>query len=706
MLDLEPLYKQVHLHFHGLGRIEALLLTSFGLDVRYLEERILPSFFPELGEGPASEPHRPLFEYLEEHPIPISVMFDTNNLLHRDGVAHPRSSVLKELRWQAHPMRGRNGCFHYKLILALVSGDDGNRSLVVGCGSANLTQPGWGTNLEACVLRTISLYDAVQDSMLVDVLELLDDLARRVDNSEALDRLRRAIAAVKPQPHRTRSYGVNYRPRLWHAGMGLSLSDFLKSIFRRDLLRSSADWRLEVLSPYYSKSRSSLFNWVRSQLSAGAGGVPPVLCCCPQVDGQFDIDPLVAKAHEVPGEIAWSTLPTSVTRSKLKGESGEAQSRFLHAKVYRFWCSQVEVFVCGSANATRQGCRDDNNGNDEACIIFSRTAPVGRPLKAWLRPLDEPIDAADCRTDPSVAEDEPKSDGMPQFRAIFDWKRHSLVLDSMSKLRLRVAFNGQTRPLAELDPRGNKTLTLTEEQVGAIFRSPSLWVTEVDKADARWIYLVEETNLYAKPPAPSMERTADELIQDWQQGFDERIADRVARIEQPVEWRSTSEHNDDLNLEAQVDRLNDVFLAFWRFRKDMAELLGPDMRPDDFARTRLQARIFGQGAMSLRYFVKRLQDAAELEPIAERPPFDAVDLYVSLLTVSTALDQLSDRLNQAGFATELIKLVKELGSVKGAARNRVLNELENGGSAYHPNALLQWVDTNFRDQSEVRPSST
>ena len=175
MVEMQPLHQRVLTYFGGeaLGRIEALLFTSFGLDVRYFERSILPSFFPELGEGPASEPHRPLFEYLEETPVPISVMFDHDNFVGAGMPGEQPVSITKELRWQAHAVRGANNCFHSKLVLALVRREDGALGIVFSCASANLTKPGWSHNLEACVLQTIWLEKGVQSGVLVDLQSCL-----------------------------------------------------------------------------------------------------------------------------------------------------------------------------------------------------------------------------------------------------------------------------------------------------------------------------------------------------------------------------------------------------------------------------------------------------------------------------------------------------------------------------------------------------
>lgn len=709
MFDLEPLYQQVHLHFQGLGRIEALLLTSFGLDVRYLEERILPSFFPDLGEGPASEPHRPLYEYLEENPVPISVMFDANNLVRGDKPVPPGGGVLKELRWQAHPMQGRNGCFHPKLIFALVKHDDGHFSLVIGCGSANLTQPGWGKNLEAFVLRTIRLREGLQDSMLVDAKELLDDLAKNVAGSKSLDLIRTAVEKSQPKLFGTRGYGWDYRPRLWHSAKDDSLSEFLrKEVLRRDLANSEHGWRVEILSPYYSEEPPQLLDWLKNQLSTTDRPNPPVLSCCPQIDGDFDIDPEIAGKYEALGLVTWSSLPAELIRSKLKPASGEALTRFLHAKVYRFWCANAEVLVCGSANATVQGCRDRKKkdgppqGNDEACMIFSRQPPEGKSHKAWLQPLDAALDEHNCRSAPSQPDDQAASGGIPAFSARFDWASHVLELENRSDRILQVFLGSHA--VKNLAPKQSDTSRTTSDQTGALFRSPTLRVTDAASADAKWLYLVEETNLHAKPPAPSMERTADELIQDWQQGFDDRLADRVARAESASEQLQRADSGEDWLDDVDTDRLNEIFLALWRFRKDIEALLGPELAPDEYARSRLQARIFGRGAMSLRYFVSRLQDASEETSQAKLPSFDTVDLYVSLLTVTDAIKQLSSKLKRTGFDDEFKDLVKELAQIKVAARNRLLKELATD-SSYPPKALLQWVDTHFRCQfTEQRPT--
>jgi hypothetical protein len=700
------LYQQISTEFNKVGVVEALVLTTFGLDVSYLEKSILPAFFPHLGEGPATEPHRPLFEYLEDTPTPISVLYDANNLVRGETVLQASGSVTKELRWQAHPVIRAQGCFHPKLIIAQVRNGD-QLSLVLGCSSANLTRPGWGQNYEACAIELIPLQSGVKSSLLVDVSDLLEKLRDDAPISDAIGILLKTIIELKPQGFSTRGYQSDYRSRLWFGQNELSLSQWLRQeVLRGDLAVAEAEWRLEVLSPYFSVVPPKMVNWASQQfIKRGSETTsPPILCLCPHDGEVFDVEPEVVAAFDEIEHFAWAEFPTDRLRSQLQDKDGNKLRRFLHAKVYRFWTPRYEVLVVGSANASTQGNRDASPGNDEACLVFSRTVAEGaKPLTPWLRPLEYDIQASDCRTQPKPAEDKMSADPVPMIVLIFDWQSHVLSIDNKDSRSLSVHIGSGYTPLLTILAGKKKKLQLDTLKTQSLFRSPTVKVALPSSTDMAWLCLVEEFNLHAKPPAPTMERDVDDLIRDWQMAADERQANHVARAGMPDDLRASSEGSSpELDDVVDQDRLNDIFLAMWRFKSELLRKLESKDALDDFSRLQIQSRLFGNGAMSVRYFASKLnRDAHSLAT----PKIDPVEQYIALLSLYDSAEVLRKPAGRHGFKKEMKKLMADLAEMRNAARAAVIIILEEDPLCPNPAVLVEWVEANYSRDAKLKVAS-
>ncbi|HQT01699.1 MAG TPA: hypothetical protein PK501_01255 [Thiotrichales bacterium] len=704
------LYQQVNTLFHPLGKVEALLLTSFGLDVSYFEKSILPAFFPHLGEGPATEPHRPLFEYLEETAIPISVLFDANNLVRGETVLGSTGSVTKELRWQAHPVIAKSGCFHPKVIIAQVRDQD-RLSLVVGCSSANLTRPGWGHNFEACVMEVITLSKGMRHSLLLDLQALLKKFEKYADNSDAIGILLKTIEEIAPKKGSHRKHDTRYYTRLWFGQDGLSLSQWLKQkVLRDDLAMLSSEWKLEVLSPYFSETPPETLNWVSKEFSKHKeeNEHPRILCFCPKDGDVFDVDRKIIQTYSELKHFTWAEFPTDRLRSQIKDQDGKGLHRFLHAKVYRFWTPKNELLVVGSANATTQGNRDRPPANDEACLIFSRELEEGaKPFSAWLRPLNQSIKELECREETKIPEDIPSEAPVPRLSIQFDWLSHKLTLNNQDYRDLDVYLGGSLKPLVTVSAVKNNVplqpIVLSANNVESLFRSPTLKVSLLNSPEIAWLCLIEEINLHAKPPAPTMERSVDDLIRDWQMGADERQADHVARAAMPDDLRASG-GTSEMNSIIDQDRLNDIFLAMWRFKTDLLKQLDNDDGVDDFTRLQLQSRLFGGGAMSVRYLVNKMfMNTGEM--MLDSTKLDPVELYIGLLSVFDAVKTIEFSVIRQGFEDDLRALLQELNDRLSGARENIKELLSSESNALDPDAFIEWIESNYLQKETIGVSS-
>ena len=549
----------------------------------------------------------------------------------------------------------------------------------------------------------------MKSSLLVDVSELLEKLRDDALASDAIGILLKTIIELKPQAFATRGYQSDYRSRLWFGQNELSLSQWLRQeVFRRDLAVAEAEWRLEILSPYFSTVPPKMVNWASEQfIKRGSENIsPPILCLCPHDGEVFDVEPEVVSAFDEIEHFAWAEFPTDRLRSQLQDKDGNKLRRFLHAKVYRFWTPWYEVLVVGSANASTQGNRDVPPGNDEACLVFSRTVAEGaKPLTPWLRPLDFDIQASDCRTQSKPAEDQICTDPIPRIALRFDWQSHVLILDNQDTRPLAVHIGTGHAPLLTISAGKKKTLQLDAPKTQSLFRSPTAKVALPTATDIAWLCLVEELNLHAKPPAPTMERDVDDLIRDWQMAADERQANHVARAGMPDDLRASSEGSSlELDDIVDQDRLNDIFLAMWRFKTELLRKLEGKEALDDFSRLQIQSRLFGNGAMSVRYL------ASKLNPVVDAPSlallkFDPVEHYIALLSLYDSVDVLKKPAGRHGFKVEMKKLIADLAEMRSAARAVVIVLLEDDPLCPNPAALVEWIEAHYSQNAMTKVAS-
>ncbi len=695
------LYQQIATQFQPLGQIEALLLTTFCLDVGYLEKSILPAFFPNLGEGPASEPHRPLFEYLEEISTPISIIYDANNLLRGETKLAAGGSVLKELRWQAHPVMRTTGCFHPKVIVGLTR-KEGRQFLVIGCSSANLTRPGWGQNFEACAIEVIELRAGMQNSLLVDVRGLLQQLQEDAPGSEAIEQILECLRHISPYAHSKRRRREMYRSRLWFGQNNRSLSDWLREeVLRGDLASDIHDWRLEVLSPYFSAIPPQLVAWTSECFSKRIfeSDTAPILYYCPKDGDLVDVNADAVTAFAKVEHAAWAEFPGDRLRSQLRDQEGNRLQRFLHAKVYRFWHPYCELLVVGSANASTQGHRDSLPGNDEACLIFSREVEDGaRQFTPWLRPLQRPVQASQCKLEVE-AEDKSADNPVPHLSVVFDWQSKTLKATNHGRRALALYIGAAQRPLLALKSGEEKAQPLDDRGTRTLFISPTVKVAlggaGASGDQCAWLCLVEEHNLHLKPPAPTMERSIDDLLRDWQLGAEQRQADHIARAAMPDDLRASSfGGSPELDDGVEQDRLNDLFMAMFRFRNDITSKLRDTNSLESFTRMQVQARLFGRGAMSVRYMISKLcpEDAPQT---SGQPMLDALEQYLGIMSLRDAVQRLQEPVEDAGMEAEMTELLAELEKSCKLVKKRLLPQLKQDAGAPSAKKLLAWVESHF-----------
>jgi hypothetical protein len=295
------------------------------------------------------------------------------------------------------------------------------------------------------------------------------------------------------------------------------------------------------------------------------------------------------------------------------------------------------------------------------------------------------------------------ADPVPMIVLIFDWQSHVLSIDNKDSRSLSVHIGSGYTPLLTILAGKKKKLQLDTLKTQSLFRSPTVKVALPSSTDMAWLCLVEEFNLHAKPPAPTMERDVDDLIRDWQMAADERQANHVARAGMPDDLRASSEGSSpELDDVVDQDRLNDIFLAMWRFKSELLRKLESKDALDDFSRLQIQSRLFGNGAMSVRYFASKLnRDAHSLAT----PKIDPVEQYIALLSLYDSAEVLRKPAGRHGFKKEMKKLMADLAEMRNAARAAVIIILEEDPLCPNPAVLVEWVEANYSRDAKLKVAS-
>lgn len=628
-------------------KVEALFFTTFNLDPVFFEQGVLPAFFPGV-EGASEEiVQYALSEALEESSVPVAVMHDIRQV---PAEKEALTRLAKQQRWEVIPVRPKGGqCFHPKLVLALLEAEGKGPELLVGALSANLTRDGWRRNIEVGVFDVIPLWHSYYHDLMRDMGDLLKSLAGlcgEAGSPAALQAISEAVTNSKLKPYSRRNSGGAYYSRIFHSlGRGaktVSLRKWLEAeVFRNDW-ESVDDWRLEVISPYYSEDLAGVLK--PDSKGRLVGGVREIRCWLPVQDGKISISEKQFKVVEnADWEISWASFRSSSFQdSAIKNADGSKGQRRLHAKLYRFWSREHgwEVLIAGSANATAAGNADKAvTANHELSILKCRIQNGeehdAKPLEPWLSTREKDDETPVFMESPHEIEDAPTP--LPPLTAVLDWKERSINV-SVDEPGHIVLGLSEGVALGELKHHDTSAFfELDEKQFAAVLRVPILHYERRIEEEVSGIVLFREINLDARPLSPQFARSADQLLQDWQMTGDDRASHRIETETILEEFSEGGGVTGEESATALFDRGAGLFLAMRRQK----ELIGRLLDNSEGAvtagnRRRAENILFGNGPNSLPYLLERVEFASKDQEIAPKNRFDPVDC----LLVGLALEDL------------------------------------------------------------------
>lgn len=576
-------------------KLLAGLFLTYQFDPAFLEDHVLPVFF-ELSASTDSQLKRlQLDDALQTVPHGVAVYYDQNGLVPGAG-----SSRLDIKRIAVSPRSGF--VFHPKNIFALVeesnTGKDGNaaQALIVATLSANLTKSGWWQNVEVCHVEEIDEHGVT--SLGKDLLDYLGALERRTmgksgDDHAALKAIRRFLRQTTER--KQRSTGGHLHTH-FYAGR-TNVVDFIESIASRSL----RGMNLEIISPYFDGTFLSLplhqlidrFEPRETRIYLPKNESGEVTCTRSVFDG-------IRRMEKK--NVYWARLPTDLLRS---GKVEGTLSRFVHAKVYRFFRQKPrrEILFTGSVNLTSAAHR--KMGNDETAFLHESRLDQ-RP--DWLL-VPEPTRPA--RFSPETETEDTGPENGTSLSLRFSWESGigEAYWDSSDPSPVLVAKGLGTTlfHLAPLEPREWIRLASTaESELRRVLQSTSILTVEEQGKPPAFL-LVQEEGMRHRPYL-ILDLTPAEILRYWSLLT---LAQRAEFLKVRAPLLAQSEEGTELLV--QIDRLAqeetffdtfaELFHSFGSLEHSIREAL-----PDNH---RLAgSRLFGQKYDALPVLLGKITAAA------------------------------------------------------------------------------------------------
>ena len=599
-------------------RLKTGVFLTFSFDPGFFEQEILPVFL----DVPLSQEPPLRLAQLEEALVKqvehLAVYYDQRAL-----EAGARSAKLDVRRV---PIAWPRGFFHPKVVLLLVEADqpdaDGQREqrLLVAALSANLTEPGWWSNVE--VGRVEELRPGEKTKLRGDLLKLIARTKAHAPPGQdhaALEAVRRFVLGLGERKHASED-GVLH-PRLYtgvadDSSARQSVVDFLRD---QGLPR---DLNLEVISPYFDEHGCRPL-----QDLIGAFEPREVRVFLPRDDdGAAQVTPEVYNA--VRQAASWGKLPADLLNV---GTLQAASDRRVHAKVYRFFRAspKYEVVFLGSVNLT--SAAHSEGGNFETAFLIQLPHSHGDVPGWWLK--------REAAERPSFAEPQREADQARQgpgmaLRVRYSWdtgQAQALWQGATVSPRLHLHHGAPLFVIEPLPPGEWRALDdAAAAELARLLRSSSFLTVRIDGQDDA-VILVQEDGM-ARKPSLLLDLSVADILRCWsaltpeqkQALLERRYQELMATAGWTLGTTSPAAPLGRLEQETVFDTFAGYFHGFAKLKQ----------RLDDALRVGREKEaihlLFGEKYDSLPQLLGRLSSES----------IDAVERYVVLLCAQQVIDEL------------------------------------------------------------------
>ncbi len=591
--------------------VKAAVFLTFQFDPGFFEEEVLPVLFTQTFS------HVPKIRLLQLE----EVLRGINHLaVYYDRAGLAADAKPAKLDYRRVGLSRSSGCFHPKNIFLLLENNrDGVQweSLLIATLSANLTRAGWWENVEVAHVEEVHAGDNC--SFRQDVLDLITRLKREDKTGSghlALDAIR-AFLNHQVDPVKQKTKNGRWRPRFYTGEQ--SVPEFLQPFIQ-------PGYNLEVISPYFDETDAaatlrSLVETLKpkaTRLFLPEGKDGAALC-----RKQY-----FAAVEQLPG-VQWARLPAGLVRASAS-EPNKQMPRFVHAKIYRFWNQEREIFFVGSVNLTQAAHQSGRGGNLETGMLVESASPAR--LSWWLELLDG-NKPAEFR--PEKSEDDPVDELVGRLTLRFNWasgkldyfwekargsnpSQATVIAQGVTKFTIEPILFDQW---AELPPAA-------AEAIQQLLKSTSLVEVRVESG-ASFRLLIQEEDM-AHKPSILLSLSAEEILQYWSLLSPEQR--EVFINTHGAELAAGTEINLPLvklaSGDTMFDRFAGIFHAFGRLEHHVNEAL--QAKRDNEA----VYRLFGQKYDSLPSLIDK---------VAGDEQADRVNRYVTLLCAWQVLQRLEKK---------------------------------------------------------------
>lgn len=600
----------------GSRRVKVAAFFTFTFDPGFFEEEILPTLFEQ------SFSHIPKLRLLQ---LEDALLRDDVRLaVYYDRRALAPEAQSARLDYERIGVARSTGYFHPKNILVLLENREGDNlwdSLLVITLSANLTRSGWWENVE--VAHAEEVHQGEKCSFRQDLLDLIGQV-RGEDHTDqdhtALDMIYKFVRYRLDETYKEIRDGI-WKPRLYVGNE--SLTDFLYRFV-------PADCNLEIISPYFDNSTQTTASATTLSKLCEALQPKEVRVFLPRgKDGAALCHEAFFTAVEGLPRVKWGRLPDAVLRPGSSEKSSDV-SRFVHAKVYRFWTQAWEIFFIGSPNLTGPAHSAGKAGNFETGILVETLFEDDSPRLGWWLPPTGDERPKDFKTESS--EDKPVEPEVKPVTLRFNWETGTLDY-------FWERIEGNKPRQAVCSAQGIKKFTLAPIQFGRwvslateagevvreLLRSTSFVEMSVD-SDEPFRVLVREEGMAYKPSI-FLSLTAEEILQYWSLlSPEQREAFLSARVPDLADGTELALLRAKLpQIESMFDKFAGIFHAFGRLKENITQALEADRESEAVY------RLFGEKYDSLPSLVAKV--------IADEAG-DPVNRYVTLLCAQQLLRQI------------------------------------------------------------------
>ncbi|MDI1478730.1 hypothetical protein [Polyangium sp. y55x31] len=541
--------------------------------------------------------------------------------------------------------------------------------------SANLTEPGYFTNLECFHIEEVAA--EARCSFRDDLRHLLSAIRSDAPEGEehtALDTIDVFVRELLPDERKKTRLFVGQN----------ELTEFLGEVLARGVRNRCG---LEVVSPYFDDTDAAPLRALADALA------PTEIRVYLPTDDEGKASCSAEYFEAVKSIATWSDLPAQHRRSSEKDT--KAALRRVHAKLYRILVQDGrEYSLVGSVNMTSAGHGSNRKGNLEAAfLVLEKYAEGPRPLllplgrarpKAFTDP--EEADAGDDVDEPIV---------LPLYlRYNWETQRADYFWDGkVAAIPRRIGISLAGAPITTIATvKANQWVNFPDDvsrSIGEKLRGTSYVTAKADELP-EVIVLVREMGMSEKPSyAEGVRWTAEDILRAWSSLSEEQRQIALERSLETMPLGGSVARAGATPKEVEkslFDGVAGIYQGFFRLEDRVVQAI-KDKRPRE-----AEFLLFGKGYDTL---------PALLNHVIEDEKGDRVHRYVTLLSARVLFDRL-DRLGDdtiSDFLSERSKRRRELES-KLDQNIDVIRATFTFDDVEHRRRFFAWFDRWFRRSVE------